>query len=190
MSHKRQHSIPSGAAAQAHLFAPLDSAVPEIRVVRLLPSEDFNAPIQCQLANRPLCSTEDSYEALSYVWGAQEFVAEILLEGESHLVTRNLEMALRYLRLPDSQRTLWVDAICINQNDPVERGQQVGLMREIYANCKSDLVWMLSYEYTLKPPETEQDGGLVRDHPSEEEQLQAIHKIMDRIGEGRKLHLD
>lgn len=48
----------------------------------------------------------DIYEALSYVWGTQGFVAEILLDGEFHLVTRNLEMALRYLRLPTSQRTL------------------------------------------------------------------------------------
>lgn len=90
-----QHSIPSGTATQTHLYAPLNFAIPEIRVVKLLPSEDFAAPIQCQLLNRP-------YEALPYAWGAQEFAAEILLDGEPHLITRNLEMALRYLRLPNS----------------------------------------------------------------------------------------
>lgn len=183
-----QHSIQSGTAMVAHLYAPLNSSIPEIRVVHLLPSEDFAAPIHCQLSNRPLYGEGDSYEALSYVWGAQEFVAEILLDGEAHFITRNLEMALRYLRLPTSQRTPWVDAICINQNDPVERSQQVRLMREIYANCKSDLAWMLSFDYTLKPPETQLDGGSSASHPSEKQQLQDFHALMERIGQGSKLY--
>lgn len=183
-----QHSIPSGTATLAHLYAPLNSSVPEIRVVHLLPCEDFAAPIRCQLSNRPLYSRDDSYEALSYVWGAQEFVAEILLDGEPHLITRNLEMALRYLRLPTARRTLWVDAICINQNDPVERSQQVRMMREIYANCKSDLAWMLSFDYTLKPPETDRDGGSSASHPSEKQQLQAFHDLMGKVGQGSKLY--
>lgn len=183
-----QHSIPPGTATLAHLYTPLHSSVPEIRVVQLLPSEDFAAPIHCKLSNRPLYGRDDTYEAVSYVWGAQELVAEILLDGEPHLITRNLEMALRYLRLPTAQRTLWVDAICINQNDPVERSQQVRLMREIYVNCKSDLAWMLSYDYTLKAPETEPDGGGSASHSDEKQQLQAFHDLMERIGEGSKLY--
>lgn len=184
-----QHSLQHGTAKQSHLYATLDSTIPEIRVVKLLPSEDLAAPIQCQLSSRPLHSKEDSYEALSYVWGPQEFVAEILIDSEPHLITRNLEMALRYLRLPTSPRALWVDAICINQNDPVERGQQVRLMKEIYANCKSDLAWMLSFYYTLQPPKTEIGDGRSPHHPNEVEQLQMIHESMEKIGQGSELHL-
>lgn len=95
-------------------------------------------------------------------------------------------MALRYLRLRNSQRILWVDAICINQNDPAERGQQVRLMKEIYANCKTDLAWMLSYNYTLEPPATESDGGSSAGHPSKEKQLEVIHGSMETIGKASK----
>lgn len=65
--HKMQLPVPSGTVAHAHIYAPLDSAVPEIRVVKLLPSEDFGSPIQCQLSNRHSHGEKDGYEALSYV---------------------------------------------------------------------------------------------------------------------------
>ncbi|KAM7184289.1 hypothetical protein V8F33_013056 [Rhypophila sp. PSN 637] len=36
-------------------------------------------------------------------------------------VTTNMESALRYLRDPKQPRTLWIDALCINQTDEVEK---------------------------------------------------------------------
>ena len=38
-------------------------------------------------------------------------------------------------------RTLWIDAICINQSDDVEKSQQVQLMRGIYATADHVLIW-------------------------------------------------
>lgn len=186
LSHKMQQQ----AVTHSRLYAPLNPKTPEIRVVKLLPSQDFNAPIECELSHRPLYSESDGYESLSYVWGAPEFVGEILLSGESQPTTRNLEMALRYLRLPSCARTLWVDAICINQSDPIERGQQVRLMRDIYANCKMDLAWMLSYKCTLEPPETGRDGESSVSHPSKEKQLETIHQEMETIGKASKFHFN
>lgn len=46
---------------------------------------------------------------------------------------------------------------------------------------------MLSYDYALRPTETELDGGSSARHPSREKQLQTIHESMERIGQGRKL---
>jgi hypothetical protein len=175
-SHKMQYSIPPGIATKTHLYAPLDSTITEIRVIRLLSSEDFAAPIQCQFLDRPLYINNSSYESLSYVWGAQEFVAEILLHGKPHLVTRNLQMALRYLCLPNSQRTIWVHDICINKNNPNERGQQVRLMRDICTDCEVDLARMLSYDYTLKPPETGSDRPSPARHLTEVQQFQKNRK--------------
>jgi len=43
---------------------------------------------------------------------------------------------------PSFHRTLWVDAICINQNDVVERGHQVRLMRDIFSRAKRVVVWL------------------------------------------------
>jgi Heterokaryon incompatibility protein (HET) len=57
-------------------------------------------------------------------------------------ITVNLDAALRRLRLPDQPRLLWVDAICINQGDIIERSRQVRIMRDIYANAKTVVVWL------------------------------------------------
>lgn len=134
-------SSPRGSGA---IYKPLDPQLPEIRVLKLLPSASFDAPLECRLVHRALYGDAIGYEALSYVWGGHEFTAEITLNDEPHLITPNLEMAMRHLRRPSDERTLWVDALCINQHDLAERSQQVLLMKDIYARCSVDLVWMLT----------------------------------------------
>jgi len=57
-------------------------------------------------------------------------------------VTRNLHAALNRLRLPDKPRTLWVDAICIDQADVVEKGHQVALMGEIYSKTTRGIIFL------------------------------------------------
>jgi hypothetical protein len=49
---------------------------------------------------------------------------------------------LRHFRRSDEGRLLWVDAICINQSDSQERGQQVRSMSEIYSRCTANLFWL------------------------------------------------
>lgn len=58
------------------------------------------------------------------------------------LITPNLDTALRRIRLPDRIRALWVDAICINQQDVAERGGQVQLMGSIYSKARQVIVWL------------------------------------------------
>jgi hypothetical protein len=57
-------------------------------------------------------------------------------------VTRNLKIALKYLRHADNARLLWIDAICINQEDLHERAEQVGYMRDIYGYATRAMVWL------------------------------------------------
>jgi len=83
-----------------------------------------------------------SYEALSYVWGDIRDSAIILVDGRIVSVTKSLETALRHLRYPDKPRTLWVDYVCINQEDILERSQQVAKMGLIYENANSVLIWL------------------------------------------------
>jgi hypothetical protein len=86
------------------------------------------------------------YEALSYTWDADASNARqnipILLNGSPFQVTANLESALRHLRLPTSQRTLWIDAICINQLDTAEKEHQINVMSEIYDRAQQVIVWL------------------------------------------------
>lgn len=46
------------------------------------------------------------------------------------------------LRLPDRQRSLWIDGICINQEASGERSHQVKLMKAVYSNTEQALVWL------------------------------------------------
>ncbi|KAI0445239.1 heterokaryon incompatibility protein-domain-containing protein [Xylaria telfairii] len=123
------------------IYRSLDPEQREIRLLRLHPSSSFGDAIKCSLFHSFLDHLPE-YEALSYVWGPLEFSQEILVEGQSIKITENLECALRHLRHVLAERTLWVDALCINQADIVERNHQVTLMKEIYSLCICDLAWL------------------------------------------------
>jgi hypothetical protein len=57
--------------------------------------------------------------------------------GEGSLsLSENLGIALRRFRLPLVRTTLWANAICIDQENPEELGQQVTLMAEIYSKAE------------------------------------------------------
>lgn len=86
----------------------------------------------------------DSYMAFSYVWGQPGLTREaILLDGNKKLaITPNLAAALRHFRSPSRVLWVWVDQICINQRDTVERSKQVRLMYMIYKNATEVLAWL------------------------------------------------
>ncbi|KAH6843141.1 heterokaryon incompatibility protein-domain-containing protein [Chaetomium sp. MPI-CAGE-AT-0009] len=84
------------------------------------------------------------YSALSYVWGEPQLNDAIFIDGKKLAITNNLGVALRRLRPAAGQPALriWIDQICINQNDTVERSQQVRLMHAIFRNAHRVCVWL------------------------------------------------
>ena len=84
------------------------------------------------------------YEALSYTWGdaAKKVPLKVNQSEEPELVTTNLYSALLSLRLETRDRPLWVDALCINQNDIEERNNQVQRMQSLYQRATRTLVWL------------------------------------------------
>ncbi|KAM0433301.1 hypothetical protein ACHAPT_004177 [Fusarium lateritium] len=117
----------------------------EFRILLLQPSEDFNAPLASRLTRCNL-DAPPKYECLSYVWGTAERTKAMTVNEETLYITPNLDSILRHLRLPSQPRPLWVDAICINQSDKQERSAQVPRMKDIYASCSRDLVWVGPYK--------------------------------------------
>ncbi|KAK3340829.1 heterokaryon incompatibility protein-domain-containing protein, partial [Neurospora tetraspora] len=114
-----------------------------IRLLQLLPSKNEDAAIHCQL----FCTALDSkgtrpYEALSYVWGSEDKPCSIFIDGCNLAVGKNLYAALLHLRDHSIQRTIWIDAICINQGDNEEKGHQVQSMAKIYAKASRVIVWL------------------------------------------------
>ena len=87
------------------------------------------------------------FEALSYTWecgtntAAQEASPAINCSGKRLHVTHNLLAALRYLQPSTEHRILWIDAICIDQQNLKEKGSQVSLMSKIYASAEQVIVW-------------------------------------------------
>jgi hypothetical protein len=82
------------------------------------------------------------YEALSYVWGNPNPPIEICCNGINIPVTPNLADALRRIRDKEKDRVLWIDALCIDQNNLEERSQQVAIMQRIYERASGVLVWL------------------------------------------------
>ena len=82
------------------------------------------------------------YEALSYVWGQSEHPIQIIVNDRPSYVTKNLHEALMRLRDKAKYRTLWVDAVCINQRNDTEKSQQVLHMRSIFAKARQTLMWL------------------------------------------------
>ena len=111
-----------------------------IRLIELLPGGGY-CPVRCRILEQPLSSAPE-FEALSYYWGDREPPAFLSVYGCALPVTQNLKVALAYLRSSEKPRRLWVDAICINQNDVAEKASQVGIMRQIYQRAHQTVVWL------------------------------------------------
>jgi hypothetical protein len=132
--------------ATVPLYLPLDVSRNEIRLVILKPSRSFKTKAICSLVYRSLDS-EAPFEAVSYTWGDVSSKRPIFLSGRKFMVTENLDTALRHLRYTYDERVIWIDALCINQDNTAERAQQVTKMREIYGRATKVVVWLGTSSY-------------------------------------------
>ena len=123
-------------------YEQLNVARKEFRLLSLLPGNPSD-PVICELevwcCDKSKCP---QYEALSYVWGGPPGPNTIVVRNQHVHVTSNLESALRHLRYQDHARVLWIDALCINQDDLRERNHQVRQMRFIYQFASRVIVWL------------------------------------------------
>ncbi|KAK3941750.1 putative heterokaryon incompatibility protein [Diplogelasinospora grovesii] len=106
-----------------------------------------------------------NFHALSYCWGDSSEFTDILLEaagadGESFRISRTVGKVIQRLRSKDTPMRIWIDAICINQNDLEERAQQVSMMGSIYSQAETVHVWLDSSQGI---PGIEAALGVVRD---------------------------
>jgi hypothetical protein len=143
-------------------YSPVDSASSQIRLltipkdVRLILGRSSFAPLTGQLQNyylpvstlprtqRLLRSSQlPTFYALSYVWGNSAEKREILIDGNSVPISHNLYDALRAMQKDAvGDVRVWADAICICQEDLVERSAQILLMREIYHTATEVRIWL------------------------------------------------
>ncbi|KAF2711673.1 HET-domain-containing protein, partial [Pleomassaria siparia CBS 279.74] len=114
----------------------------EIRLVTLLPGSSDE--IKCKLSHSNLVEKE-KFEALSYAWGHSSLPRKsITVDGIQVPVGPNLWDALHHFRLcsHSKEKVLWIDALCINQSDDLEKGVQIQKMRDVYGTASRVLIWL------------------------------------------------
>ncbi|TPX12860.1 uncharacterized protein E0L32_006740 [Thyridium curvatum] len=132
------------ATSEPYKYLPLQYP-DSIRLLHIRPSQDADAPVQCLVTTQRLSDTWLNYEALSYTWGDASKPAAILIgdnDTSSLTITQNCFAALRSLRQRVQQRTVWIDAICINQDDVDERTAQVRMMDKIFSSAPRTIVYL------------------------------------------------
>ncbi len=140
------------------VYKKLDQEKQEIRLIHILPGPRDDM-LRCRMSCISLQDPDATpYECISYCWGGLQDSENIAIYPEelfsafgqplpaesAHIlpITKNLYTALQYFRSKDKERVLWVDALCINQRNLSERGAQVAMMRQIFANSTSTVVWV------------------------------------------------
>jgi hypothetical protein len=126
-------------------YIPLDKSAREVRLLTLLPGnlgEDIHVQLFTQILTQKFTPR---YEALSYAWGTAEDPVNIYVGNSKNYVlsvSKNLACALDHLRFKETSRILWIDAICVDQQNLEERSQQVGRMADIYRLAERVMVWV------------------------------------------------
>lgn len=103
----------------------------------------------------PICQLEDfdldnapPYAALSYAWGLPITTRAIFCKNTgsdlaSFSISEHVLEALNNLfaYVPSGQK-IWIDAICIDQKNPVEKAHQIASMQRIYSQSQQVLCWL------------------------------------------------
>ncbi|KAK3725193.1 hypothetical protein LTR37_000704 [Vermiconidia calcicola] len=83
------------------------------------------------------------FETVSYAWGSKIRDRKVLINGSDAVdVTPALEEAMPHLAKLTRTTYLWIDQVCIDQDDVAERSVQVAMMGRIYRRAERLLVWM------------------------------------------------
>ena len=117
-------------------YTPLDQPTEHIRLLTIHPGLP-GSPLQCALTVVSLKPNPPPYVAISYTWGPPTPTATITIDGKPMIVRERCHNALRTMRSHRMGMPVWIDAICINQNDMHEKSFQVGMMGAIYHGALS-----------------------------------------------------
>lgn len=128
-----------------YVYKPLDATKSEIRTLVLDGSIKDEAPVKAQLQHMSLEDMSQimaiKFTALSYTWGDPTTTVDITLNGHQFPVSENLYAALKSVR-QQKPSYWWVDAVCINQEDTLERNSQVAMMTMIFKMSSKVHIWL------------------------------------------------
>jgi hypothetical protein len=128
----------------------------QTRILCLYPSgcssDGRDVPLSADLMAVTVSDAEDflispdgaavKYTALSYSWGRPTLDETLICNGKAMPISCNNAAALVALRKSSEPTYVWIDAICINQEDALEKSAQVARMLKIYRKAQSVTVWL------------------------------------------------
>ena len=125
------------------IYRPLDPEKREVRFMRILSTDGGNTSttIHCEVQTFSLDQRPD-YKALSYAWTKEQPTCQIRVNGRPFPVRPNLYEYLRIVHAESQSGWIFIDAICINQDDLAERSAQVRLMGSIYREAEEVIAWL------------------------------------------------
>lgn len=119
------------------VYSDLPDASTHIRLLKITSAEKKGS-INCILLVWPIKSAPP-YNAISYTWGDPGCNTTVIINGEQMVVRTNCDQALRQAFSYDEAQYVWIDAICINQNDVSEKNVQVAMMGGIFGSAQQVL---------------------------------------------------
>lgn len=124
------------------VYEPLKPARNEIRLLEISPAalDNPQKQLRCRLIVHSL-DDAPCYTAVSYVWGDPQDTRPIVVNNCAKEATVNLVDALTQLRELGTL-SVWADALCINQQDDVEKAQQIQMMATIYGRAENVVAWI------------------------------------------------
>ncbi|RFU27238.1 hypothetical protein B7463_g9111, partial [Scytalidium lignicola] len=120
-------------------YNSLDQSRNEIRLINFVKNKKTPLEISLKIVSK---DESPRYHCLSYVWGNPTPVWPIVVDGAQVLVTKNLGEALQQIESEQEVDSLWIDAICINQQDEAEKVYQVHMMNKIYGDAIAVFAWL------------------------------------------------
>jgi hypothetical protein len=140
-------------------YGPLNSTKSEIRVVKFQRlSTALSGTFHFKLQTISLLDPKrPNYCAFSYTWNGpfeglpsnwddESATIPIVIDGRLQKIRYNLFTLLSQFfgehDPVDKGLWYWIDAICINQSDDLEKGQQIQLMPQIYRNSGTTYIWL------------------------------------------------
>jgi hypothetical protein len=124
---------------------PLDHSKLSIRLVHLLPFLSPKGHMQCSITH---ATVDAIYTCLPYRWGGPQPSHAITIDGKNFIIGQNLFdflAAAREKAASDGCAALgpyWIDALCIDQSNVLERNHQVLQMGTIYTQAVTVNVWL------------------------------------------------
>jgi hypothetical protein len=113
----------------------------EVRILTINPG-NYSDSISCTLQEHDIRHVP-KYTAISYCWTYDAELVNIRVDdNKTFKVPVHLEACLHRLRSVTSAIRVWIDAFCINQNDQVEKSEQVSQMPQIYSSSWRTVIWL------------------------------------------------